>query len=101
MIVFALLAALGLLISIAANVPTFFGVEPMHRWGYLWLLHLGIFVVLIIVAAWIFGVFVPAGIMRRSVAASCPECGGRVRCESVMNWTYRGTECGHFEKRTK
>ncbi len=278
MIVFALLAALGLLISIAANVSTFFGVEPMHRWPYLWLLHLGIFVVfipaaivqsqrrnekpfrwrdvfgglpawmpwllvplilyapvsalafgivcggggpskepdgtyamtshgrilrtltadeyhrasgyefrfmsswwimfysialallisammrqkalatrqnttvqsglnrrrlmpiwlhqtitlffiafgwvgvpaftaicilppfrdflgpfniLIVIAAWIFGVFVPAGIMRRFVAASCPECGGRVCCESVMNWTYRCTECGHFEKRTK
>jgi hypothetical protein len=62
---------------------------------------LGPFNILIIAAAWIFGVFVPAGIMRRSVAASCPECGGRVRCESVMNWTYRCTECGHFEKRTK
>jgi hypothetical protein len=62
---------------------------------------LGPFNILIIVAAWIFGVFVPAGIMRRSVAASCPECGGRVRCESVMNWIYRCTECGHFEKRTK
>jgi hypothetical protein len=62
---------------------------------------LGPFNMLIIVAAWIFGVFVPAGFMRRSVAASCPECGGRVRCESVLNWTYRCTECGHFEKRTK
>jgi hypothetical protein len=62
---------------------------------------LGPFNILIIVAAWIFGVFVPAGIMRRSVAASCPKCGGRVCCESVMNWTYRCTECGHFEKRTK
>lgn len=62
---------------------------------------LGPFNILIIVAAWIFGVFVPAGIMRRSVPASCPECGGRVVCESVMNWTYRCTECGHFEKRTK
>jgi hypothetical protein len=62
---------------------------------------LGPFNILIILAAWIFGVFVPAGIMRRSVAARCPECGGRVRCESVMNWTYRCTECGHFEKRTK
>src|SRR5580700_1677274 len=47
MIVFALLAALGLLISLAANVSTFFGVEPMDRWAYLWLLHLGIFVVFI------------------------------------------------------
>jgi hypothetical protein len=41
MIIFALLAALGLLISVAANVSTFFGVEPLHRWGYVWLLHLG------------------------------------------------------------
>ena len=47
MIVFALLAALGLLISIAANVSTFFGVEPMHRWACIWLLHLGIFFVFI------------------------------------------------------
>jgi len=62
---------------------------------------LGPFSILIVVAAGIFGVFVPAGFMRRSVAAVCPECGGRVRCESVMNWTYRCTECGHFEKRTK
>ncbi len=62
---------------------------------------LGPFNILIVIAAWIFGVFVPAGIMRRRVAASCPECGGRVCCESVLNWTYRCTECGHFEKRTK
>jgi hypothetical protein len=62
---------------------------------------LGSFNILIVVGAWIFGVFVPAGFMRRSVAANCPECGGRVQCESVMNWTYRCTECGHFEKRTK
>lgn len=47
MIVFALLAALGLLISLAANVSTFFDVEPIHRWPYLWLLHLGVFVVFI------------------------------------------------------
>jgi hypothetical protein len=62
---------------------------------------LGPFSILILVAAWIFGVFVPAGIIRRSVAASCPKCGGRAYCESVMNWTYLCTECGHFEKRTK
>jgi len=62
---------------------------------------LGPFNMVIIIAAWIFGVFVPARIMRRSVGASCPACGGRVRCESVMNWTYRCTGCGHFEKRTK
>ena len=62
---------------------------------------LGPFDILILVAAWFFGVFVPAGLMRRFVAASCPECGGRVNCESVMNWTYRCTECGHFEKRSK
>jgi hypothetical protein len=46
-IVFILLAALGLLLSVGIHVLTFFGVDPQDAFPYFWLLHIGIFVVFI------------------------------------------------------
>lgn len=47
MIFFAFLAALGLMLSTAANVSTFFGAEPQKQWPGLFLLHVGVFVVFV------------------------------------------------------
>ena len=47
MIFFAFLAALGLFLSAASHVSTFFGVEPQKQWPGIWLLHLGIFAVFV------------------------------------------------------
>jgi hypothetical protein len=63
--------------------------------------YLGHWQILMVAGAWVFGVFVVPTFIRRHVPAGCPICGGRVSCQSVINWTYLCTECGHFEKRTK
>jgi DNA-directed RNA polymerase subunit RPC12/RpoP len=44
-IVFILLAIVGLMLSVLAQVSTFFGVDLQDRFSYFWLLHIGIFVV--------------------------------------------------------
>jgi hypothetical protein len=79
------------------GVPALTAIYVLPLFGNLF----GRWSMLVVVGAWVFGVFVPAGLVRRLVPARCPECGGRAGCESVLNWTYRCPRCGHFEKRTK
>ena len=44
---FAVLAALGLVLSTAAHSLTFLGIDPEQSLPYIWLLHIGMFVVMI------------------------------------------------------
>src|SRR5687768_4728363 len=61
---FVVLAVIGLLLSAAAHVSTFFGVDPQELFPGIWLLHIGIFVV-----------FVPAVVLQ-GAARRKPEGGG-------------------------
>jgi hypothetical protein len=56
-IVFILLAAVGLVLSALAHFSTFFGVDVLEICPWIWFLHIGIFVV-----------FIPAVVLQKSVA---------------------------------
>jgi hypothetical protein len=43
--IFFFLALVGLILSAAAHFSTYLGVDPQERFPYIWLLHIGIFVV--------------------------------------------------------
>jgi hypothetical protein len=51
MIILCFLAFIGLVLSAAAHFSTFFRIDPQQSFPYIWLLHIGIFVVFIPAAA--------------------------------------------------
>ena len=70
--VFIILALVGLLVSLAANVSTYLGVDPQQAFPHVWLLHFGMFVV-----------FIPAAVLHNTVRGDRGE--GRRRRGSFTN----------------